>query len=89
MENLNVISYISHDNVKIFDGDNFYHLVSDNVNGKLIYHIKYWDCNVMANFSENQTYLKDKTKFVDKTKLKDYIAENNLEVMNYTHIFAT
>jgi hypothetical protein len=79
--------YISHDNVELFEGDNFWFLVSDIVNGKLIYHIKYWDCNVMESFAENRLYLDDKLKFLNKDEIKKYILANNLEVRNFNLIF--
>lgn len=79
--------YISHDNVELFEGDNFWFLVSDIVNDKLIYHIKYWDCKVMESFAENRLYLDDKLKFLNKNEIKKYILANNLEVRNFNLIF--
>ena len=79
--------YISHDNVELFEGDNFWFLVSDIVNDKLVYHIKYWDCKVMENFAENRLYLDDKLKFLNKDAIKKYILANNLEVRNFNLIF--
>ena len=81
-------SYISYDNVEIFQGDNFWHLDNGSkIDNKLIYHIKYWDCRLMDTFAKNRIYLKDKIKFSDKLELKKYILKNNLEIINFNLIF--
>lgn len=81
------IYYVSFDKVKLFDGNNFYYLLYDIINGKLIYTIKFWDCNVMENFEKNNKYLKDRKLFSNKTVLEKYIIENELDVSNFNLIF--
>jgi hypothetical protein len=81
------IYYESFDKVKLFDGDNFYFLVYDNIMGKVIYTIKFWDCNVMENFTKNRPYLKNKRLFSNKTVLKEYIIKNELNASNFDLIF--
>lgn len=77
--------YISFDNVKLVDGDNFHYLFK-NSNGT--YDIKYWNCSWMEDFNANKLYLKDKIKFVNLEIMREYVIENCLVVNNFNKIFS-
>lgn len=80
--------YVSFEGNEIVNGDNFYSLAPHTIHGVVGYTIKYWNSKAMCNFRENRVHLDNiKIKFTDKLVLKQYIIDNNLDVINFKLIF--